>query len=168
MRCNRGKFYFFSSCLLRLLEAPVLIRLKCTVQHCVMELEFTNSWQCSDCRGKTLFLTSSFLLDKISQICSKITLKTSTFTSTNKKHHFITSIIRSNMNKRNSQRIYNTKQSRSVSSGMTVDQSRSTTEIASDKSFTQFDYTSDQKQQCRAVDSTKTDGFIRINYTRTY
>ena len=87
-----------------------------------------------------LFLTSSFLLDKISQICSKITLKASTSTSTNKKHHFITSIIRSNMHKRNSQRIYNIKQGRNVSSGMSVVQSKSTTEIASGKSLTQFDY----------------------------
>ena len=83
---------------------------------------------------------SSFLLDNISQICSKITLKTSTFTSTNKKHHFITSIIRSNMNRRNSQRIYNIKQGRNVSSGMPLGQSRSTTEIASDKLFIQLDY----------------------------
>ena len=86
------------------------------------------------------FLTSSFLLDKISQICSKITLKTSSFTSTNKKHHFITSNVRSNMNKRNSQRIYNIKQGRNVSSEMSVVQSKSTTEIASEKSLTQFDY----------------------------
>ena len=96
--------------------------------------------QCSGCRGKTLFLTSSFLLDKIGQICSKITLKASTFTSTNKKHHFITSIIRSNMNERYSQRIYNIKQGRNVSSGMSVAQSRSTTEIASEKLLAQFDY----------------------------
>ena len=31
--------------------------------------------QCSGSRGKTLFLASSFLLDNISQICIKITLK---------------------------------------------------------------------------------------------
>ena len=44
------------------------------------------------------------------------------------------------MNKRNSQRIYNIKQGRNVSSGMSVVQSKSTTEIASEKSLTQFDY----------------------------
>ena len=44
------------------------------------------------------------------------------------------------MNKRNSQRIYNIKQGRNVSSGMSVPQSRSTEEIASEKSLTQFDY----------------------------
>ena len=69
-----------------------------------------------------------------------MTIKASTFTSTNKKHHSITSIIRSNMNKRNSQHIYNIKQGRNVSSGMSVIQSKSTTEIASEKSLTQFDY----------------------------
>ena len=72
-------------------------------------------------------------------MCNKITLKASTLTSTKQKDHFITSIIRSNMNKRNSQRIYNIKQSRNVSSGMSVVQSKSTTEIASEKSLTQFD-----------------------------
>ena len=44
------------------------------------------------------------------------------------------------MNKRNSQRIYNIKQGRNVSSEMPVVQSKSTTEIASEKSLTQFDY----------------------------
>ena len=44
------------------------------------------------------------------------------------------------MHKRNSQRIYNIKQGRKVSSGMSVVQSKSTTEIASEKSLTQFDY----------------------------
>ena len=44
------------------------------------------------------------------------------------------------MNKRNSQRIYNIKQGRNVSSGMSVAQSRSTTEIASEKLLAQFDY----------------------------
>ena len=39
MRCNSGKF-FFSSCLLRLIEAPVLIRLGYTVQHFLIESEF--------------------------------------------------------------------------------------------------------------------------------
>ena len=43
------------------------------------------------------------------------------------------------MNKRNSQCIYNIKQGRNVSSGMSVAQSRSTTEITSEKSLTQFD-----------------------------
>ena len=71
-------------------------------------------WQCSDCCGRMLFLTSSFLPDKNSQICIKIALRTTTFTSTNKKHHFITSIICSNMNKRHSQHIYNIKQSRNI------------------------------------------------------
>ena len=31
---------FFSSCLLRSVEAPVSIRLRYTVQHCLMEFEF--------------------------------------------------------------------------------------------------------------------------------
>ena len=44
------------------------------------------------------------------------------------------------MNKRNSPRMYNIKQDRNVSSDMSVAQSRSTTEITSEKSFTQFDY----------------------------
>ena len=34
MRCNRGKFYFFASCLLRSVEVPVLIKLRYTVHHC--------------------------------------------------------------------------------------------------------------------------------------
>ena len=62
--------------------------------------------------ARRFFLKFSFLLHKISQIRSKITFKISTFTSTNKKHRFITSIIRSNMNQGNSQRIYNIKQGR--------------------------------------------------------
>ena len=101
---------------------------------------------------------SSFLLDKISQICSKITLKTFTFTSTNKKHHFITSIIRSNMNKRNSQRIYNIKQGRNVSSGMSVaSQDRRRKLLQINHLFSLI--TSDRKQQRRAVDSTKNGWF---------
>ena len=44
------------------------------------------------------------------------------------------------MNKRNSQRIYNIKQGRNVSSEMPFVQSKSTTGIASEKSLTQFDY----------------------------
>ena len=44
------------------------------------------------------------------------------------------------MHKRNSQCIYNIKQGRNVSSGMSAVQSKSTTEIASEKSLTQFDY----------------------------
>ena len=40
MRWNCGKFYFFASSLLRSVEAPVLIKLRYTVQHCVMEFKF--------------------------------------------------------------------------------------------------------------------------------
>ena len=40
--CNRGKFQFFASCLLRSVEAPLLIKLRYTVQHCLMEFEFHN------------------------------------------------------------------------------------------------------------------------------
>ena len=44
------------------------------------------------------------------------------------------------MNRRNSQCIYNIKQDRNVSSGMSVVQSKWISEIASEKSLTQFDY----------------------------
>ena len=44
------------------------------------------------------------------------------------------------MNKRQSQRIYNIKQREDAASGISVAQSRSMTEIATEKSLTQFDY----------------------------
>ena len=36
--------FIFFSCLLRSVEAPVLIRVRYTVQHCLMEFEFHDYW----------------------------------------------------------------------------------------------------------------------------
>ena len=100
----------------------------------------TSAWSDSVVVAETrrFFLTSSFLLEKISQICIKLPKNTTTFTSTNEEHYFITSILCFNMNKRQSQCIYNVKQRGNAASGMSVAQSRSTTEIATEKSLTQF------------------------------